>query len=216
MKPLKTKCLVSFLVMSALAACRSTIITDLMTKPGGVLYQDDFSNPTSGWKHLTGPGGIMDYDGGGYRILITEPQQNYWSTLALDFQNIRIEVDALKYAGPEENRIGLICRYHDPGNYYFFVISSDGYYALGKVRDGNISLLGQKEMLRSEAIILGLTINHLRADCIDNSLMFYVNDHPVAIAQDTDYAKGEVGLLAGSFDQSGVDVVFDNFLVIKP
>lgn len=216
MKSKITVCIALVILPLALISCGSSFVADLITRPGGVLYKDDFSNPLSGWKRLAGPGGVMDYDGGGYRFLVTAEHQNYWSTPGLDFQNVRIEVDALKYAGPEENRIGLICRYHDVGSYYFFVISSDGYYALGKLKDNQISLLGQAEMLQSEAIKQGSVINHLRADCVGNSLVMYVNDIPVTIAQDSDFTNGDVGLLVGTFEQTGVDVVFDNFVVKKP
>ena len=87
----------------------------------------------------------MDYDGGAYRILVNALQVNFWSTPHKDFSDVRIEVDAGKIAGPDENRIGLICRY--TGNqYYFFVISSDGYYGIGIFNNGQAALLGQSEM----------------------------------------------------------------------
>jgi hypothetical protein len=38
----------------------------------------------------------------------------------------------------------------------------------------------------------------------------------VATAQDTDLANGDVGVLAGAFDEAGVDVLFDHFVVIQP
>jgi hypothetical protein len=38
----------------------------------------------------------------------------------------------------------------------------------------------------------------------------------VAQAQDPDFPEGDVGLLAGTFTQPGVDVIFDNFVVLQP
>jgi hypothetical protein len=58
--------------------------------------------------------------------------------------------------------------------------------------------------------------NHLRADCIGNTLTFYINNNQVASVQDADFASGDVGLLAGAFFQPGVDVLFDHFTVVQP
>ncbi|MCI0556764.1 MAG: hypothetical protein L0287_37975, partial [Anaerolineae bacterium] len=101
------------------------------------------------------------------------------------------------------------------GDYYFFIISNDGFYAVGKFIGGNTILLGQSEMQSSEFIISN-SVNHLRADCIGNILTFFVNFNQIASAQDTDFPSGDVGLLAGSFSESGVDVSFDHFVVMQP
>lgn len=156
----------------------------------------------------------MDYDSGGYRMLIRQPQMNFWSTPEMDLRDVRVEADVTKLNGPSENRVGLMCRYQN-GNYYFFIISNDGFYAIGKFISGQTVLLGQSEMQASE-MIQADTINHLRADCIGDSLVFYINYNLIAGAKDSDLATGDVGVLAGSFTQPGVDVLFDDFVVMQP
>jgi hypothetical protein len=182
--------------------------------PGDVLYEDDFSDNTSGWDRISNDGGIMDYDSGGYRMLILQPDVNFWSTPGKYFGNTRIEADVTKLNGPDENRAGLICRYQN-GNYYFFMISNDGYYAIGKFTSGQAILIGQESMLPSESIQAS-EVNHLRADCFGSTLIFYVNFAQVAMVEDKDLQAGDVGLLAGAFDEPGVDVLFQNFVVIQP
>ena len=59
-------------------------------------------------------------------------------------------------------------------------------------------------------------INHLRADCVGNKLRFYVNFTEIASVQDDDLSSGDIGVLAGSFSQPGVDVSFDHFVAIQP
>ena len=184
-------------------------------QPGDTLFYDDFSNPATGWEHFTSAEGTMDYDGGGYRFLVNALQANFWSTPGKSFKDVRMEVDVAKINGPDENRIGLVCRFVE-NNYYFFMVSSDGYYTIGKYIGGNAIQLGQSEMQYSDTIHTGLAVNHLRADCVGNSLTFYVNGDPVAQAQDADLVEGDVGLLAGTFAQPGVDVIFDNFVVLQP
>jgi hypothetical protein len=183
---------------------------------GEVLFQDDFSVRSPAWTRIADEGGVMDYSGEIFRILVRAPYRDYWTTPSLNFGDVQVDVDALKYAGADENRIGLICRYVDGEHFYFFVISSDGYYGIGKTEGEKHFWLGQEEMQRSEAIHAGGQINHLRAVCRGSALMFYVNDSPVALATDSSYAQGDVGMLAGSFDEGGVDILFDNFVVTQP
>lgn len=182
---------------------------------GDVLFYDDFTNPASGWDRFTSIEGTMDYDGSGYRFLVNSLQTNFWSTPGMSFGDVRLDVDVAKLRGPNENRIGLLCRYVE-GNYYFFMVSSDGFYTIGKFMGGIVMQLGQTEMHQNSAINTGLAVNHLRADCVGSVLTFYVNGHQVAQALDTDIPNGEVGLLAGTFQEPGVDVIFDNFLVSQP
>jgi hypothetical protein len=182
---------------------------------GTVLFQDDFGQLTTGWDRLMTAEGIMDYDAGGYRILVNSLQTNFWATPHKNYADVRIEVDTGKIGGPDENRIGVVCRFNG-SDYYFFMISSDGYYGMGVYKGGLAVLLGQSEMRSDSNIKQGLAVNHLRADCIGNTFTFYVNGFQVAQAQDTSLTSGDIGLLAGTFAQPGVDIVFDNFVVLKP
>jgi len=212
-----------FIFLFLTVACSSPLIADLVTQPGGVLFKDDFSDTSSGWVRSTvhpdynlRSGSVIDYAGDGYRIFANTANDFYWSNPGLSFEDVRVEVDATRVAGPEINQIGLLCRYRDENNFYFFIVSSDGYYAIGKFMDEEISLLGNAQMQRSKAVNAGDTVNHLRADCVGKTLTFYINDQPVGIVEDADLTSGDVGLLAGAFDDAGVDVRFDNFVVYKP
>lgn len=209
--------LLSLITLSLACALQPTVTT--ATQPaapsGSVLFQDDFSQPTTGWDRLQAAEGIMDYDGGGYRMLVNSLQTNFWATPQLNLSDVRIEVDSGKIAGPDENRIGLVCRFNG-SDYYFFLVSSDGFYAIGVFTGGKGVLLGQSEMQVSSNIKTGLAVNHLRADCTGNTLTFYVNGFQVAQTQDSTLTSGDVGLLAGTFSTPGVDIVFDNFVVLQP
>ena len=208
----------AFLVLALLifACAVPSFSTPSANVPSGtVLFQDDFSSSASGWDRYKSAEGTMDYDGGAYRIAVNALQVNFWSTPHKDFDNVRIEADAGKINGPDENRIGLICRY--TGNqYYFFMISSDGYYGIGIFNNGQITLLGQTEMQSNANIKTGTAINHLRADCNGDTLSLVVNGLLVAQVHDPNLKHGDVGLLTGTFTQPGVDVIFDNFVALKP
>lgn len=211
--------LLVFLLASASLACQYAVkLTDQFSNPGDAIFKDDFSQPFNGWLRGTElpNGGVSDYADGNFRIFVNEPNFDYWSVPNLDFSNTRIEVDASKQSGPEINRLGLICRYQNELNYYFFIISSDGYYGIGKIKDDQLSLIGMEVMQPSSAILSGTGLNHLRADCVDNQLTFFVNGQLLAQVFDTDFLTGDVGILAGTFNEPGVDVLFDNFVVVKP
>lgn len=182
---------------------------------GSVLFQDDFSDLTSGWDHVSTDGGAMDYDNGVYRFLINTPHFNFWSTPVKTYTDTRIEVDVAKLEGPDANRAGIVCRLTGE-QFYFFVISSDGYYAVGRTNGLESILLGQDQMMLSANINTGMALNHLRADCKGNQLTFYVNGFPISTVTDATLTSGEVGLLAGTFDEGGVDVIFDQFIVMQP
>ncbi len=210
---MKTKIfLVLFSLSILLAACQP----EPEPLSGDILFEDDFSTTENQWTSLANEGGAMGYDAGGFRFFIRDEGLNYWSTPSLTFTDTRIETDVFQYAGPAENRLGLICRYQNDQNYYFFVISADGYYAIGKMKAGEQTLLKQEAMQFSDEIKIGRAINHLRADCQGSTLQFFVNNASVARVDDKDFSEGDVGLLVGTFDEGEVDILFDNFIVLQP
>ena len=205
----------AFILLILLSACAAAPNPATPSAPSGtILFQDEFETGNTGWDRLANDGGIMDYFEGGYRILVRQPGLNFWSTPEKNYGDVRIEADMVKLGGPAENRMGLMCRYQG-GDYYFFIISDDGYYAVGKFIGGLTLLLGESEMRPSE-LVKPNAVNHLRADCIGDTLTFYLNFQEIAVVQDTDLPSGDVGVLAGSFSQPGVDVSFDHFVVMQP
>lgn len=183
---------------------------------GTVLLSDDFSDPLSGWGVWNRDGGAVGYDLDGLRIAVDESQYDYWSVAGRSFGDVQVEVDATKLAGPDDNDYGIICRYVDKANFYLLVISSDGYYGIAKVRSGQYSMIGSDQLQYSSAIAQGNQLNHLRADCVGSTLRLYANGQLLMTAKDRDFATGDVGVLAGAYNEQGVDILFDNFVVKKP
>jgi hypothetical protein len=195
------------------------------SQPDNVLFQDDFSNIFSGWDSVSDDDGVTDYKDGAYRIQVNTigTQGNgmdMWGNPGLNFdEDVRVEVDATKTAGPDDNDMGVMCRYDDSGdtfNFYYFLISSDGYIAILKMKDSSSEVISGDEWELSDAVKTGNATNHIRGDCIGSELTMYVNGQKVATASDSDFTKGDVGLMAGTFETPGTDILFDNFLVTKP
>ncbi len=195
----------------------TSIIDEIGAEQGGkLLFQDDFSNPKSGWKRVVTEEGITDYDNGTYRIFVDTTNTDVWSNPGLKFSDTVIEVEATKVGGDDNNDFGLICRYQDNNNFYFFVISSDGYYGIGKLLNGKQMLIGMESMPPSEVIKQGNATNVIRGECVGKTLRLIVNGELLAETVDDGFSAGDVGLLAGSFDVPGTDIRFDNFIVREP
>ena len=184
--------------------------------PPDVLFIDDFSDPSSGWDRVTEEEGVTDYADGVYRIFVNTTNTDIWANPGLKFTDTVIEVEAKKVGGPDDNDFGIICRYQDLSNFYFFIVSSDGFYGIAKVVDGEQDLIGLENMEYSEAINQGNSTNKLRADCIGQNLVLYVNDQKMIEVTDAQFSEGDAGILAGTFEAPGTDIHFDDFVVRKP
>ena len=90
--------------------------------PGEVIFQDDFSRAVSGWDRYYDATYSSDYHEGGYRIHVLEANTDAWEIPHLDLTDVQIEVDATKLGGPDDNVYGVLCRYKDARNFYFFLI----------------------------------------------------------------------------------------------
>lgn len=197
-------------------ACRIAAPGKTDQTSGAVLFQDSFSNNRSGWNQVTTADGVSNYADGMYRIFVNRPNMDIWARPSLSFKNVSVEVDALKVAGDRNNRFGVLCRLTQSDSFYAFVISSDGYYGIAKIKGQDYQLLGMDAMQPSDLILQGAALNHIRADCVDDVLTFYINGKKAGEAKDSEFQTGDVGLIAGSYETAGTDILFDSFSVKKP
>jgi hypothetical protein len=203
-----------FVILTVLSAGCSALFGP--PKPGSVLFQDDFSRPESGWDHYQDEQYISDYYQDGYRIEILEANILAWATPGLSFDDSLVMVEATRTQGPADNAFGLVCRYQDPDNFYFFLISSDGFAGIGQRLDGERQLLSDEHMLPSNAILPGREPNRIQANCIGPQLELYVNGQFVTAVEDETWSTGDVGLIAGSYETGEIAILFDNFSVQQP
>lgn len=202
-----------------LSACTSRLISadDLpWVGDGPVLFKDDFSRDTGGWTTHEDSLSFSGYAGDGFRLWANVPNYQIWSLPGLNFKDTFISTRARKVGGPDNNLFGLICRYQDPSNYYALVIGSDGYYGIYKVWEGKQTLIGQVHMDFHEAINRGEAENNIQALCKADQLVLLVNGTKLIQVQDDSLSFGDVGLIAGNFSSKGVDILFEDFIVVKP
>lgn len=87
-----------------------------------VLFQDDFSDPASGWGDYSSENGSTTYENGGFRIQVIEPNWTIFYSIGQVFpDDIRIEVQATKLGGPDDNDFGIICRVGEDNQSYYYL-----------------------------------------------------------------------------------------------
>jgi len=193
----------------------ATLACGISTANSNILFQDDFSNSNSGWPNDQETG----YVDGGYVIRVADANKDSWVAAGQSLPaDVIVEVSAARRAGPEDNDYGVMCRVQDLDNFYFFWISSDGYQVIGKQENGKISFLSSEQMEYTDGIKGGLNeSNRIRAECVGNTLKLVVNGRTVSKVTDNTFTSGgDIGLAAGTFDEGGVEIFFDNLVVSKP
>ena len=208
--------LVALVTMACDLSQVSRVFGEYPTRSGDLLFQDGFSDSSSGWDRIRTNEGMTDYEADRYRIVVNASNADYWSNPGLNFRDLVIDVDTGKIGGPDDNDFGLLCRYQDVANFYFLIISSDGYFGIGKVVNGEQRLLDPPQMYFSESIITGEGPNHITAICQGSQLSLYVNGDLLAEAEDYSFREGDIGFIVGSFEEAGVDIWFDNLTVRVP
>lgn len=181
-----------------------------------VLFKDDFNTQTGGWETHEDGMSFSRYEEGGFRLNVNVPNYQFWRVPGLNFQDVHVLSNVMKLGGPDDNLFGLICRYQNENNFYSLVISSDGYYGIFRKSNGVQELVGQEQLGFSERINRGEDINQLLAVCHQNRLALFVNGIKLVEANDDSLSYGDVGIIVGNFSTPGVDVLFENFVVVKP
>jgi hypothetical protein len=179
-------------------------------------FHETFDDARNGWTLVQNNQAEIAIGGGQLRITVKQPDSLAWSVAAgKTFGDLTLDVDATPLAGPDDNDYGVIVRRVDDDNFYRFEISGDGYYNIQKRQKGKWHKL-VADWGESSAIRKGAATNHLRVVCVGRTLTFLVNQVQVAQVTDDAFARGEVGVLAGTLAAPGVQVAFDNVQVSKP
>lgn len=184
--------------------------------PGGdVLFFDDFSDTSTGWDQYSDEDGITDYSNGAYLIGVYTDTYFYWANPYRSFGDVIVKVETDKALGGDDMQYGIICRHLDVDNFYALVISGDGYAAIRKRYQGS-DLNYIAEWVEVPAINSGNAANLLQAECVGNRLSLFVNGTLAVEVYDSDIYSGDVGIMAGNFNQTETEVYFDNFTVQAP
>lgn len=208
-----------FIILVCLTACRPAFLAaDQLPWVGDepILFRDDFSGENIGWATHEDSLSFAGFDLSGYRLWSKMPDFQFWSVPGLNFQDTLVQVRATKLDGPDDNLFGVICRYQDDDNFYALMVGSDGYYGIYKRVDGEQTLINQVHLDFSAAIEQGEASNTIQAICQGDQLALIVNNVSLIQVSDGAFSHGDVGIIVGNFSEPGVDILFDDFIVVSP
>jgi len=219
-KPTLKFLLLTYLLVTVLAGCAVFTPINPVEEPGHsgwIFFSDDFTTPPNGWGTMGREGGEILFEYEGLVLKVNTPNSLIWSINQPRFRDSRIEVDAVLLDGPVNDNFGVICRFVDNQNFYGFLVTHDGYYGIFKMLNGEMVMTGDKTNLDfNEVIRQGGVVNHITAECTGEMLSLTVNDTLLAEILDNSFSEGQVGLIAGAYENAGVKVLFDNFKVTQP
>jgi hypothetical protein len=193
-----------------------------------VLFEDDFSDTSSGWNRQNPApgGGVADYVGSNYRLFV--PSKLVYAPGAdvelstEDESRISVETHAINNQGEADrtSQWGVFCRRNSneeygPNDYYHLGITGDGRGAISKHHsDGPTERLATSDP--TEVIAQGVISNRIRGECVGNSLTLYVNGQELLHAQDEEYEHGDFGLFVDGGTNQGTDITFSDFKAERP
>ena len=102
---------------------------------------DDFSDPGSGWDISSGKEGSVGYENGEYVIQVDEVDYSLWANPGQTFGDVFVDVMTQLADGSPPADMGVICRYQDAGNFIYGDITSDGFYGISQMKNGELSIL---------------------------------------------------------------------------
>jgi hypothetical protein len=180
-----------------------------------IIFEDDFESPDPGWELGTDESSERFIDEGGLHVRVNAAMTMSWATnrelQSLD--DFDLEVDASQVSGPDDNEYGILFRFQDAQNYYLFAISGNGHFDLFCLVDGQpYNVVNWTEVPSVEQ---GQSTNHLRLFADGATISMYANGELLATVPDNTFRRGDIGLMAGSFEEGGVEIAFDNLKVAE-
>jgi len=205
------------LLLLLLAACKPNPDKCRTDK---ALLEDSFNDTACGWDEYDEEEASAGYASSEYFIAVHLPNTSAVAVPGAQFSDVSIQAEVRLVSGSADNNYGLLCRYQDVDNFYTFLISSDGYYAIAQVTGGvSYKILSGdgQHLLPSDAIQTepGAT-NEIHAVCAGNILTLYVNGRQLASVSDDQFTSGDVGFIVSTYQEGPTEVRFDNLFIREP
>ena len=179
-----------------------------------VLYQEEFTNLSSGWAEEAFDNYFIGYHGPefyhvqvlspNYKTLVSTPDKAKYGDVTVDLEVFT------ESAAEGDFRYGLVFR-RSGDQYYAFTISpSTKTWYLLKSSTNALEVLKEG----TNKSIQGLEASDvLRVDAKGSTFFLHINDQLVDQVNDPDYVDGEVGLFVQSFESLGAHIHFDTLTI---
>jgi hypothetical protein len=198
-------------------AIRNLEATPQQDAGAAVLFQDDFTDPTTGWTEQQFDNYFIGYHepeyyhveiiGTNYKTTVFEPGKQ-------SFNDFTVELDVLTAASrtaPEGDfRYGLAFR-RSGDQYYAFAISPrTKQWSVLKSSPSGLETLAEG----TEAGIHAIDVDDaLRVDAQGPNFLFRINDTLIAQVTDAEYTGGELGFYVEAFDSPQTHIHFNKLTI---
>lgn len=183
------------------------------------LFTEAFDNQSDGSWQLEGDDvGRAEVIDGRLILTINAPATVQYVTLENQvFSDFIVEVEAEQLSQQSGISYGLLLRMAAPGQFYRFEVTTNGEYMVERHDGaGNWARLTDGWQ-QSAAILQGANqVNKLGVGVVGGRFSFYANDTLLTQVFDDAYRTGAIALDAGTFNQSELQVAFDNLVVSAP
>jgi formylglycine-generating enzyme required for sulfatase activity len=182
----------------------------------GVLYQDEFADPNSGWPVGTESNYTFGYHPQSfYHLQVAAANDRLVVTRDLGFSNFAVETDVLVDHTNVPTlignfRYGLAVR-RSGENYYAFTISpSTGTWQAVKHSASGPTVLdeGTDDTLQD---LIG--VDNLRVEANGANFTFSINGNVVTQFDDAEYAAGEIGFIAETVDETLIHIHYASITI---
>jgi len=173
------------------------------------LFEDNFSDPGSGWEISTDPAADLGYAEDEYAFNVFETGWFIWSNpQKASYSNVNISAQAKDTARTPDILFGVICNFQDNQHFYYLGIDANGNYAIGKNDGENDTFLsGDGQVAASDKIARGSGWYRVEADCTGEGILtLYVDGLLIDSVSDTAYADGNIGMFVDVLAPASGDI----------
>jgi Tol biopolymer transport system component len=194
-------------------ACRmSTFLPSISRNFCGVLYQDDFSNPESGWPQGQDVDSGYQYIHGEYNITVKNANWSAAASPGFQAEDYVVSVD-VRTAGNVYGTYGLVFGLAENwSRLYTFEIDPEGYFGIWRFIDSegwNLLYVDSSPYINNAD-----GINHLKVKRDGTIIEVHANGHLLTTITDGSFlGLSSSGLIATTYDQENLNVFYDNFTV---
>ncbi len=199
----------------------SFVVGDPSVPQDRLLMSDNFTDPSSGWGTAQIGDSSIRYGNGRY-ILTAVGDVPVWGTSGKDMANGVAEIQARLTNVPSNvnadsgwdnyGYVGMVARWQDRDNYYVFMVSPNGQYAIYHLLNSNLEWDTHWTQAPSDVVPLGLHLRTLRLTADGPVLRFYVGGRLTGVVPQAIWDHGQIGVIAGPMTGNNkVTASFQNF-----
>jgi GH35 family endo-1,4-beta-xylanase len=175
-------------------------------------FEDDFSNPKSGWQTGSDESKEAVYENGEFSLLNKKSRAGCMTYNAAtgEQSDFSVEVDVRRLSEDPNHEGGIVFRSQDKEvSHYAFLINGQGQYLVVKRLQGIFTVL--KGLTYSNYIKTGTETNRLKVVCQATQIEVWANGYKLATVTDRSLSSGKIGLEVDTAEIPGSHYLFDNF-----